>query len=473
MAVFLKIKLPYWFAVLTIALLVKFCLPAFMYEMPLGYDVGLYRYLFLQYSFVESWFSFPDLPGWTQHHSPFVLWAIGRLVHMGIPVDFFLNLGWSLAVVSCVLLYSLIIYKSNNKTIAVVSLLFLLLSFSLFKTYTFMYWKTVPAALLLVTSLYCLQKKQWLGAIIAMLLLAGSHTQTVFLLGLIIIPWWLTNLVTKEITTKTWLKMTGVLLVSAALIIATQWSMVPWALGKLTYMLDGFGLYPGAFFPIEESFFYSISIVLFGVIGFWQSLKQSKWTIWHTAIIVTLLYTCSFLYFYRRFYIQFDWLIIPFAAQGLIYCWLTYRHIAFKCIIIALLLLQFTFGNKEYFAQTFHLTPVELEALKNIEKNYKPDYPIIVLENRSPFYVQGWLPHSEVIAPDLLNRTVKGRDWSKLIFGATNEKRSVLETLPKNTKIILLPSVGRSYGKIYQERLLQNDCFKQVADTYLFSIECQ
>lgn len=444
-----------------------------LYEMPLGYDVGLYRYFFLQYGFHESWLSLPDLPGWTQHHSPFTLWIIGRLVHLGIPVDFFIELGWSLTVLACTFAYVYIIRKKDGKQTAVVALLFFLLSFALFKTYTYMYWKTIPAAILLVATLYYLQQYKWLKAVVLLLLLAGTHTQTLFLLSLIVIPWWLSLLITKELPIKKWFQITGLLAVAGLLVLATQWRMVPWAIKKLQYMADGIGLYPGAFFPIEESLLYSFGIVLFAMFGFWYSLKKAKWTIWHTAVIVSILYTCSFLYFHRRFYIQFDWLVIPFAAKGLVYCWGNYKHIVFKLGIISILLIQCVFSFKGYFSQKFQISPKELDALKSIQTNYKPDYPIIVLENKSAFYVQGWLPNAQVIAPDLLNRTITGRDWSKLIFGSTAEKKSVIQMLPKNTKIIILPSVGRSYGKLYEQRLKQNECFKQVENTYLYTIVCQ
>lgn len=62
---------------LGILLLAKFLWPLFAYDIPLGYDPGLYRYLFLQYAESIKDFTLPELLPWASEHPPglFVLAA--------------------------------------------------------------------------------------------------------------------------------------------------------------------------------------------------------------------------------------------------------------------------------------------------------------------------------------------------------------------------------------------------------------
>lgn len=441
--------------------------------MPLGYDAGMYRYLFLQYSAVDSWLAFPILPSWTNHHSPLILWIIGRLVHIGMSVDIFLGIGWAITCIACIFAYMHLIQKKFSTSIAIISVGFCILSFAIYNTYTLMYWKTMPAAVVLVYALHALEHKKIIVAAILGVVLAGLHTQTAFLLALIALPWWFYIGYTKTYPVRTWalLSIFWVMIVLIALI----WykNVLPWVLYKLTYMVKGVDLSPGAFVSVPMAFKYSIGVGVFGYLGLFIHRKIFCGTIFHWSVIVTTLYTCSNLYFHRRFFIQLDWLLIPFAAYGLQIIWQAYNRNLVKICCVVLLIFQFWFGNKQLFAQSFSISPAELTAIKAIQAQVQPTGYVLVPENKSPFFAQGWLPNTQVIAPELLNNNLTANQWSKLIFGVYEAKKEILQTLPSNTTLLLLPTVSRAYGEVSLQRLIQNPCFKQIENTYLYSVVCQ
>src|SRR3989338_11394615 len=77
-------------------LLLKFFWSFFSFEVPLGYDPGIYLYLFFHYAEAFPPFFFPDLPPWAREHSLGLFLFVSPLVKLGVPVDWFVGWLWNL-----------------------------------------------------------------------------------------------------------------------------------------------------------------------------------------------------------------------------------------------------------------------------------------------------------------------------------------------------------------------------------------
>ena len=70
--------------VLVVLLSIKFLLPVFLFPIPLGYDPGIYRFLFLKYA--ETFPLLPELPRWAGEHPPGLFLIAAPFLDLGMPV---------------------------------------------------------------------------------------------------------------------------------------------------------------------------------------------------------------------------------------------------------------------------------------------------------------------------------------------------------------------------------------------------
>ena len=78
---------------IVVLLIAKFFYSLFVFDVPLGFDPGMYRYLFVKYAREFPPFSLPDLRPWAQEY-PFGLFIItSYLIKAGIPMDYLMLRG--------------------------------------------------------------------------------------------------------------------------------------------------------------------------------------------------------------------------------------------------------------------------------------------------------------------------------------------------------------------------------------------
>src|SRR5690242_15865719 len=82
-----------WICVgLIILLTIKFLWPLFQYHIPLGYDAGIYRYLFVRHAqgFPPFWLG--PIDPWAKGHPLGLFFFSTILMRIGVPVDWLI--GW-------------------------------------------------------------------------------------------------------------------------------------------------------------------------------------------------------------------------------------------------------------------------------------------------------------------------------------------------------------------------------------------
>src|SRR3989339_1438237 len=131
-----------WVAVLLLLASAKFLYPVFAFDLPLGYDPGIYRYLFLKYAQVFPSFSIPDLQPWAQEYPYGLFLFAAPLLKLGVPVSWFLGWIWSAMAVALLALLAWVFARREGMITGILILLTGTLSFAFYDGFAAMYWKT-------------------------------------------------------------------------------------------------------------------------------------------------------------------------------------------------------------------------------------------------------------------------------------------------------------------------------------------
>src|SRR3989338_276992 len=313
-------------AILITLLLLKFSLPLFRFPIPLGYDPGIYRFLFLKYA--ASFHLLPDLPRWAGEHPPGLFLLAAPFLRIGMPVEWLLGWIWNLFAVFLAVALALCWRGKEGKAVGILVLLTALLSVAYYDGFVGMYWKTYAALLFTVFTFRALEKKSYSAALFAFLALIIHH-QTGLLLGLTIATWWALSLKGRLHDKRVW--MPGGMLAAVALLsllfYLPHWTAAVRDPFTSIYKLRG-DLAPGGSFP-DPSFYLRTSGILLalGAWGLILSFKKERGSLWQLAVLWTLPFIILRLVFYRRFFLQCDFFLLPFAALAIRDLWTRVRSV--------------------------------------------------------------------------------------------------------------------------------------------------
>src|SRR3989344_4303219 len=125
---------------LILLLLDKFLWPLFLYRIPLGFDVGIYRYLFLQHAEGFPPFIIAPMDVWALGHPLGLFFFSTLLMKLGVPVEWLLGWIWNLVPVVLAAVLAWVTGKREGRAIGVLTLLMALLSIAYFDGFAMMYW---------------------------------------------------------------------------------------------------------------------------------------------------------------------------------------------------------------------------------------------------------------------------------------------------------------------------------------------
>lgn len=454
--------------VLLALLLLKFLLPYFRFDMPLGYDPGIYRYLFLRYS--EAFPHLPDLPLWAKEHPAGLFLIAAPFLRLGLPVDMLLGWIWNLVPVLLAAIFAFVIGRQKGHRLGVLLLVAAFLAQAYFDGFVGMYWKTYVALLFMVLALASLERLSFWFPVFAFLTFIIHH-QTGLLLGLVAGSWLMLTLPRRWNDPKMRWIAGGLLLVFllAAVFYLPQWKSAVRDPFLSIFVYRGSEA-PGGSFP-DPSYYFKITGILlgFGVWGFLQSLRREWGTPWQLAVLWTLPFILLKLVFYRRFFLQLDFFLFPFAALGILDLWQRGRQQGYRVILVAVVLFQAALSFQGSSARTPLMDDRVFDVVAEASKA-SPEDPLIVLDNVSAPWILGWLPERSIGGPGLFN--VPGwtyPQWEAFIYGSHEEREELLRPLPSNTHFLLTPFFMEHYG-VHAESLLTDTCLRRVSPTLFQSL---
>lgn len=474
-------RLP-WALAFVLGLLVKFCWPLVSFDMPLGYDPGFYRYLFLVHATGFPPFALADLEPWARGHPLGLFFFSTVLIRLGVPVDWLIGWVWNVFPVVLAGALALTVRRRHGGLAAVFTLLAALLSVAYFDGFAAMYWKTYASLFWAVLAYDALDRRSWWSVPLGFLAVV-THHQTGLLFGLAFTAWIILPLLPFTRSTE---KVIDAAMGMKRLFMLAGFGLFILAAGVLAYLpvwkeavldhlpaLLGRGEVASGSFPPATFYLRTQGLLLAaGAYGFWLSLRRERWTLWQLSVLWCLVFVVLRLLFYRRFFLQLDFFLLPFAGIALADLWRRFPlpsgrgALAVLCAIQLFIMQQSIIGRGPIVDDETYAAVV---AARDVvpEEGY-----VLTLENESAVVLRGWLPEHHVGGPGLFESVWALPEWEVFLLGESWERETMLSRLPYRPVYIFATPYFRQYYAEYADTFLQDPCFEETAVPMLLRASC-
>lgn len=460
-------------SVLFVLVAAKFLWPLFVFHIPLGYDPGIYRYLFIRYADALGNFSLPDLPPWAKEHPVGLFMLAAPFIKLGLPVDWLLGWMWNFVPVLVLLTLAWVMTKREGAPVGITVLLTGLLSAPFYDGFFAMYWKVYAALFFLVLTYHFFEKRSLWFAPLALLTII-THHQTGLILILVMATWWILSIPSswRDPTWRLWTILFGCIGLAAILFYLPNWERALWSPFKSVILLRGDDA-PGGSFP--EALFYlrTTGILLaLGVGGFLYSFRKERFSVWQLSVLWCAAFVFFKLVFYRRFFLQLDFFLLPFAASALVFVWNKWHSFLMRGAMIVLVAAQGYWSYQVMVDRTPNVDKDTLTIYRTLPLQVPEGATVIALENESAFWLRGWLPYHTVGGPGVLDYPGwTYEDWEKFIYGTHAERQGLLSSLPEETYFVITPIFLQYYGNDVYD-FLADTCFEEVPRAPLLKSVC-
>ena len=265
-------------------------IPYFFWQVPTGYDAGIYLFLFK---------TFPQIPQWQKlGFSPGLFYLTWPLTKLGIPPE---SLLIPLQIAAEVFLFGClywVVKKLIDKKTALLAVFLLTVSTVQFRAFWYFYVKNVLALGLMILALYFLSQKKLIKTLLFSFLVAIFHLPTFLMLFLIML---LSNL-----------KMAGLAILLGGLAYLTnfQLGIKPFLQPLLTISKGS----SGSFYSLTISWLLTLLYLPLAIYGL---KKKSNLRPFLAGALICLGWVVMRLFFYNRFFITLNIFLIFWAAIGL------------------------------------------------------------------------------------------------------------------------------------------------------------
>lgn len=343
--------------------------PYFLSPVPLGYDPGLYLYLWKQYQSI-SLFKFTSLPKWLIEVYPPFLPFMGKIISFVISPDHFLiPLSFAIA---ALLFLSIYLYSKNFW------IMFLLtISAIQFKFWWWFYIKNILATAFIFFYLYFdKQKYKWKWVFIPMIVWTHQPTAIIFFLILIF---------------KRKLKPILLFLLAFALYYLQNYQLTikPFLQATISTM----GEPSGTFYSLSESLRLMWVYLPLTFYGIYLSIKKRTNKLEVFMLVISFLIPLFGLFLSQRFIPFFDLFALILAGYGASIFFVKHKKLA---IVYALLCLVFV-GNYVYKNSRAKILNDEFNEIKLISETETDAY-VLVTDNEYTPWIYGW-SNRKTIAP--------------------------------------------------------------------------
>jgi len=464
----------YWvaFSVCILALIYKFFWSYVHFDVPLGYDVGMYRYLFLKHGAAFPPFILGDVQDWAKDHPLGLFIIMTPLIKAGVPVDWLIGWIWNCLSILLVLTVawatsssSVFAEQKHRKALFLATLAAGTLSLPLYDGFVAMYWKTIVSLLFVVWS-FALIERQSYWAIPTAIFALVTHNQTGLVFVLSVVLWWM---IQERVHLKNLfnLKILGAAFFVCILAWLLYLPVYHEAIGKhiVPFLTQRATAQTGGAFPDLAYYTPRYGIMMaFSIVGFLYSLKQKQFTLWHTAVFWSGLFVFAQVFFYRRFILHFDFFLLPFAGYATVQLWKKWNG---KLVHIGLI---FALCIQGYFLwQMMHerwpvINRRTYEAIQQLPGQLSEQTLVVGYENITALWLRGWLPNNRVVAPGFFEPFMSQDDWEYFLTADADYRRRELGGGPSLLFLFLPQEFIQEHGDDAYSSLVQDPCFKQNLD---------
>lgn len=467
--------------ILVLLLCAKFFWSYFGYDVPLGYDVGMYRYLFLRHATGFPPFVLGDMQEWAKGHPLGLFFLTSILLKIGLPVDWLIGWMWNAMGVLLTLCLAWSVTQSSvftkdskqSKEVFLVTLLIGTFSLPLYDGFVAMYWKTYVSLLFVVLTFALIDRKSPWAVATGMFALA-THNQTGLLFILSVALWWVLQ-IRNNWMNAAWRRTSFLILLGVILGILFYVPVYQETIGNhfQTLFQGSSDATPEGAFPDLLYYWKRYAIILtLGAVGFVYSLKQKHFSLWHASVLWAAVFVFGKLFFYKRFFLHLDFFLLPFAALAFRLFWYRWKHPAWRVLLILMLCIQSVYLVDMMKERRPVISAETFTAVQNLHSAVPAGSTVVGLENVTALWIRGWLPDHDVWAPGFFDQIGTKEEWDSFIFGTVDDQSSAMYHRNVPLYFFLPPE----YVAVYQDaavRLLQHPCLETVeGQSFLYHSLC-
>lgn len=408
----MKTKLIDYLLIIILVLSIIFWLyrfyPYIYSDVPLWYDPGLYRRMFMDYFNSLPYVDFNSFTNRTrQAYPPFLglLWNIFLLIWYN--VDFLVTFMLAFfSVITSVYIY--LYLKKYSIIVAIYWIIIFLISIIQYESFFLNYYKQIIWIIFLLVSLYLLENKKYILSIpIIISMFTINRPAWVFFLIMIIIY----KLIHFKSSNKIIYTVLFSWFISLLMYLPLFYELIFWLIKPLTTTFL-WSWTSWTFFSTEDYLYYNFPVILISF--YWLYLKVSKkdydfTTIWY---ITWLLWVLFRLFFYNRFLIFFDIFIILIAAYWL---WELYnkKRIYFIIFILFFCVQSYNYINYLNVYWKPFIPKSEFDTIHNLDNVLSKDSMLMTTNKHySPWLF--WYTNLQIIGPALIEYNLWDKsDWDK------------------------------------------------------------
>ncbi len=427
-------------------------------SVPLGYDPGLYKFIFESYAHhkpLEQWVISGFPPGLAIIVLPFYWLGFSSnfiLIHLLILFDLFLGV--------CIYLATSEWFSKRSAFFAV---LIYAISFTQFLTFWFNYYKNIVGLCLLLLAFYSYRhrfKKKYLSPLLFVFfgsLLGGTHRPTFLIFGLTFFIYTLAGFIlTKDLKKLRYNILIGILIIIGSSLFYIghfNTAILPGAKGVIKANIGS-----GTFIDFNTYRYYALPYLPFGLLGVLYLIKKKDFTNFFLIWFIVNIFIVGFsLIFYNRFIIHLDIVMIILAGLSFNILISTKKKLA-----IALLLLLVGSGVYFVVSSSIKAKPLinqnELDEIKAINNYVKPDDYVMSTDRFYSPWLKGYV-NAKIIAPGLFDE----KSWDKqgwiIFWSSTNMSliNNMVSSLPQPLYIFL----GKR-SRFNKQKFFNNSCYEQI-----------
>jgi len=450
---------------ISVLFLVLRILPYFNNSVPLGYDAGIYLYLFN---------IFPKLPIWQMvGFSPGLFVFVYPFAKLFNSESFLIPVSILSQIVLFFSVY-LIPKKLTGEKIALLTSFLFTVSLIQFRTFWFFYVKNTFALALLLPALYFLSKKKVLPSIIFAVILSYFHLPTFLIYLVTIIALSFFDYKNLKFYLKVFVGTMAIFSIYylstfnqtiLPLLIPVLQSIAPYKLIATGSLGSG----RGTFYSLPTSFLMTIFYLPFAFYGIYVVRKEQNIKPFLIALVVLLFIVLTGFFFSLRYFIPLDLFLILFAGIGLSFAIEKYKKqqdvFAFYFAVLALFIFAFILKTGQPLITSSVLG--EIKDFKGIKNGY-----LLSTSKEDNAWLLGYTS-LKLIAWDFggEDKYWKQNEWQDFFGNIPVEKKlSLLDKLPKplyifiNAKqlpyskdIVTIPCIKKLSGHFYQYDCKRNN----------------
>jgi hypothetical protein len=228
---------------------------------------------------------------------------------------------------------------------------------------------------------------------------------------------------------------------------------------------------PAGNFP-EPSFYVQITgiLLLLGLLGFGMSFRRERFSLFQCTVLVSAIFIVFHLMFYRRFFLQFDFFLLMFAALAIAEIWERFSVPLVRGSLVVLLLLQAVISLRAADLRVPALSAEEFVVIQTLEEYVPRDALLLTLEPDTAPYLRGWLPRHRVGGPGLFDVDWQYAGWEEFLTGARDQRLSRLKSLP-GPVYLYVSSIFIDYYEKTGEAFLRDPCFEETDVPKLLKVQ--